>query len=114
MKKFGAIMSSIGLALVPFLVQAQVTLVNPLQTNDVRVIVGTVIKGALSVAGTLALLMVVYGGILWLTDMGKGEQVKKGKDILIWATLGILLIAGAYVLTSAIFNAVLTGDVSGV
>ncbi len=97
----------------PYVAFAQVTIVNPLGESDVRVIVGQVIQGALSVAGTLALLMVVYGGILWLTDMGKGEQVKKGKDILIWATLGILLIAGAYVLTTAIFNAVLTGSVTG-
>ena len=95
----------------PYIAQAQVTLTNPLGENDVRVIIGTVISGALSVAGTLALLMFVYGGILWLTDMGKGDQVKKGKDILVWATLGIILIAGAYVLTDAIFSAVLTGSV---
>ncbi len=113
MKKIKAIIASISVMALPYVVHAQVSLTNPLGENDVRVIIGTVIKGALSVAGTLALLMFVYGGILWLTDMGKGDQVKKGKDILVWATLGIILIAGAYVLTTAIFNAILMGSVEG-
>lgn len=111
MKNIKAIIVGIVAMAVPYIAQAQVTLINPLGENDVRVIIGTVIEGALSVSGTLALLMFVYGGILWLTDMGKGDQIKKGKDILIWATLGIILIAGAYVLTDAIFNAILLGTV---
>lgn len=102
-----------GALTVPYIAKAQVTLTNPLGSEDVRVIVGTVIKGALSVSGTLALLMFVYGGILWLTDMGRGDHVKKGKDILVWSTLGIILIASAYVLTDAIFNALIYGSVSG-
>ena len=114
MKKIKAIIASAAVMALPYVAQAQVTLTNPLGQNDVRVIVGTVIKGALSVAGTLALLMFVYGGILWLTYMGKGDQVKKGKDVLVWATLGIILIASAYILTTAIFNAILTGSVEGV
>jgi len=113
MKKIKTVLLSLWAMLLPFAAQAQVTLTNPLGENDVRVIIGTVIKGALSVSGTLALLMFVYGGILWLTDMGKGDGVKKGKDILVWSTLGIILIAGAYVITTAIFNAVLTGSVDG-
>jgi hypothetical protein len=113
MKSIKIALISATSVLLPYLALAQVTITNPLGESDVRVIVGRVIQGALSVAGTLALLMLVYGGILWLTDMGKGDQVKKGKDILIWATLGIILIAGAYVITTALFNAVLLGDVAG-
>ncbi|MBU4314972.1 hypothetical protein KJ673_01045 [Patescibacteria group bacterium] len=111
MKIYKSIIVSAIVTAIPLWVSAQVVIDNPLGQSDVRVIIGRVIQGALSVSGTLALLMVVYGGILWLTDMGTGKQIQKGKDILIWATLGIILIAGAYVITTAIFNAVLTGSV---
>jgi len=94
------------------LAQSTVTLTNPLGESDPRVIIARVIQGALSISGSLALLMFVYGGILWLTSMGKSEQVDQGRKILIWATLGIIVIAGAYVAVTAIFNAITTGSVS--
>lgn len=101
-----------GLAL-PMFVHAQVTLTNPLGETDIRVIIGTLIKSALSLSGSIAFLMIMYGGFLWMTSHGNEAQVKKGKDILTWTILGIAIIASAYVITNAIFNALLTGDVSG-
>ncbi|PIX62106.1 hypothetical protein CO057_02280 [Candidatus Uhrbacteria bacterium CG_4_9_14_0_2_um_filter_41_50] len=113
MKKL--VVSLIGLvaASTPLIVAAQVTLTNPLGETDPRIIIARVIQGALSVSGSIALLMFIYGGVLWLTSAGKSEQVTKGKNILIWAVLGIVVIAGAYVAVAAIFNAVLAGNVNG-
>ena len=85
---------------------------NPLGTTDPRVIAGTIIKGFISISGTIALLMFIYGGFLWMTAMGKPEVVDKGKKILLWTTLGIIIIASAYVLTTAVFNAITTGNAS--
>ncbi|HBC40137.1 TPA: hypothetical protein DCZ85_02825 [Candidatus Uhrbacteria bacterium] len=116
MKKTKTVFATIITLIIPFIALAQdaVEIINPLGISDVRLIIARVIQGALSVSGTLALLMLVYGGILWLTDMGTGKQIQKGKDILIWSTLGIILIASAYVVTTAIFNAIGTGSVTGV
>ena len=100
------------ISLVPATASAA-TLPNPLGTTDVRLIIANVINGALSISGSIALLMFIYGGFLWLTAMGKPEAVDKGKKVLIWATLGIIVIASAYVVTNAIFNALLTGSVTG-
>lgn len=83
-------------------------LVNPLGTTDIRIVIGNVIKGLLGLAGIAALLMFVYGGILWVTSGGKPEQVKKGKDTLIWAVIGIVVLFSAYALVSAVIG-VLTG-----
>lgn len=99
--------------LAPVGAHAQVALTNPLGETDINVIIGRVIQGFLSVSGTIALVMFIYGGIVWLTSTGNPEMIKKGKSILVWAVLGIIVIASAYVLTNAVFNAVITGDVSG-
>ncbi len=50
----------------------------------------------LGLTGSLALLFFVYGGFLFLTSGGKSDQITKGKTILTQATIGIIIIFGAY------------------
>ena len=77
------------------------TLTNPLgKTTDVPTIIGNVIKGVIGIVGSLALLMFVYGGLLWMTSMGNQEKVDQGRKILIWATAGLVVIFSSYVLVS--------------
>ncbi len=86
-----------------------VTLTNPLGTTDIRLLVARLIKAVLSIIGVIALLMFVYGGVLWMISAGNEGMVKKGKDILLWTTLGIILIVSAYVIVNALFKAAFTG-----
>lgn len=97
----------------PAFTQAQ-TLTNPLGegVTDPRLIIGRVINAALGISGSLALLMFVYGGFLWLASGGNETMISKGKRVLLWATLGIVLIASAFVITTAIFQGLATGDVT--
>ncbi|MFA6521998.1 MAG: hypothetical protein WCT24_00140 [Patescibacteria group bacterium] len=113
MRFYKSIIASVIVASVPLMAQAQVTLTNPLGANmtDPRLIAARIIQGLLSIVGTLALVMFIYGGLLWLTSMGKPDKIKQGKDILIWTVIGIALIAGAYVAVDAVFRALLTGTV---
>ena len=102
----------LALAWAPAVARA-VELPNPLGEESVPKLIGRVISAALSVVGSLALLMFVYGGFLWLTSRGDPKQVGKGKDTIMWATLGLAIIFGAYVLVNTIIDAVATGGVSG-
>ncbi len=111
MKKFIA-SAFLALLLLPSSASA-VTLTNPLGTSDIREIIARLIKAAIGVTGAVVLLMIIYGGILWLTSMGSPEQVNKGKRVLIWSILGFAVIASAYVIADAVINAILTGSVAG-
>lgn len=125
MKKFLIILATVAVFAVPVVLphlshaaeSTTVTLYNPLGTDsdssDVRVILGRVIKGFLSIVGSIALLMFVYGGVLWLTSAGNSERIKKGKDILVWAVLGLGIIFSAYAITNAIINSLTAGSVTG-
>jgi hypothetical protein len=75
----------------------------------VQLIIGNVIKAALGIVGSIALLMMTYGGYRWLTAMGNSEKVEKGKDTLIWAALGLVVIFGAYAITSYIISKLTAG-----
>ncbi|MBI2473442.1 TrbC/VirB2 family protein [Candidatus Uhrbacteria bacterium] len=87
-------------------------LTNPLYTTDIRDVIGRIIQAVLGVTGAVALLMFVYGGFLWLISGGETEKVKKGKDTMKWAILGLAVIIGAYMIVSTIINALEKGTVA--
>lgn len=98
--------------LAPRMTQA-VELINPLGETDPRLLIGRLIQAVLSIVGSIALLMFVYGGVLWITSMGESQRVEKGKKILVWAVLGLAMIAASYVVVNAVILALTTGSVNG-
>ena len=87
-------------------------LTNPLYTTDIREVISRIIQAILGVTGAIALLMFVYGGFLWLISGGENEKVKKGKETMKWAVLGLAVIIGAYMIVSTIINALEKGVVA--
>ena len=89
-----------------------VNLANPLGTDDVRVIIGQIIKAALGLSGSIALIMFIWGGFLWLTSNGNAEKIEKGRGVLIWATIGLVIIFFAYTIVNAVLTALTSGSVT--
>jgi hypothetical protein len=87
-------------------------LTNPLYTTDIREVIARIIQAILGVTGAVALLMFVYGGFLWLISGGENEKIKKGKETMKWAVLGLAVIIGAYMIVSTIINALEKGVVA--
>lgn len=77
---------------------------NPLALSDKQIsvptILGNIIKGALGIVGSLALLMIVWGGFQWLVSMGNPEKVKSGLNTMLWAAIGLVLVFASYMLVS--------------
>ena len=74
-----------------------VCLDNPLgSVSTPQTLIANVINAVLGVVGSLALLMFVYGGLIWMTSSGSPEKVKKGRDIIIWSAIGLAIIFSAY------------------
>ncbi len=86
-----------------------VGLPNPLGTSDAHVIIGRIIKTFNGFAGGIGLLMFVYGGFIWLTSFGNPERIKKGQDLLLWATLGLVIMFSSYIVARYIITAVTRG-----
>ena len=81
------------------------TLPNPLgNVENIPELIGKIIKGVLGLVGSLALLMFIYGGITWMTSGGNEEKIKKGKQILTWAVLGIVMIFTSYSILNLVFE----------
>lgn len=82
---------------------AQEELPSPV-SGDLITIIANVIKLVLGLVGVLALIFIIYGGITWMTSGGNVERVKKGKNALIWATLGLIVCFLAYSLVTFIIT----------
>ncbi len=79
-------------------------LYNPLGGRTVPEIIGFLIQAALGISGSLALLMIVYGGFLWLTAGGKTDRIEKGKQTLLWSIIGLAVIFGANILANFVIS----------
>jgi hypothetical protein len=66
--------------------------------------IGGIINAALSFLGVIFLLLMIYGGYLWMTAAGNEEQVGKAKKIMTSAIVGLIIVATAYAITAMLGN----------
>jgi len=79
----------------------------------ISVVIGRIIKALLGVVGAVAVLMIVYGGMMILTAAGSPEKVKKGKDVLTWAIIGAIVVLSSYIMVDYVITAIITGGSGG-
>ena len=75
------------------------TLTNPLGTTSISELIARLVRAITGIAGSMALLMFVVGGVMWMTAEGS-DRVGTAQTILKNATIGLVLIFLAYSLVS--------------
>jgi len=73
---------------------------------DLYKAIGKLIGYLLNIASIILLIVVVYGGITWMTA-GTDEGVKKARSMIIQAIIGLAVTLSAYGLTYYIFARIL-------
>lgn len=53
------------------------------------------VNGLVGLMAALFMIMVIYGGYLWLNARGRDEQVERAKNLIIQAVIGLAIIIGA-------------------
>ena len=59
-------------------------------------LIGKGIKIFLGIVGTIALLVFIYSGIMWMLAGGKEAFVQKAESSMIWAALGLFVVFISY------------------
>jgi hypothetical protein len=84
-------------------------------SNIATQIIAPIIRLILTITGSAALVMFVYGGFILITSGGASNLIQKGKNILIWAVIGLLFVMWAGVIANWIITGLSQGKVpSGV
>lgn len=62
------------------------------------------IKWALGLLGLVAVIFVIYGGFTWMTAAGNEERLKKAKEIIKAAVIGLVVILISWSLVTFVFE----------
>lgn len=67
--------------------------------TGVNPIISTVIQVALSFLGVIFLILIIYGGILWMTAGGNQERLSKAHSLIRSAIIGLIIVVSAYAIS---------------
>ncbi len=73
--------------------------------SSARNLILTIVNFFLGFLGLIAVLMVIYGGVLIVTSSGDPGKADKGKKILTYAAMGIIIILLSFAIVSTILGA---------
>ncbi|MCX6743147.1 MAG: IPT/TIG domain-containing protein, partial [Candidatus Parcubacteria bacterium] len=76
-----------------------------LGTADLRVTIASLIRVAFGLLGIVAVVLVIIGGVMYLTSAGEAEKIAKAKKLLIGAVIGLVIMLSAFAIASFVINA---------
>ena len=69
-------------------------------------IIGTIVGAGLAFLGIVFLILMIYGGWIWMFAQGNEKEVEKAKGLITSAIIGLLIVLGAYAITAYVGSAV--------
>ena len=70
-----------------------------------RILAKRIVDYFLTFLGFIAVLMIIYGGILYVTAAGEQEKIDTAKKILMYAAVGIIVILLSFAIVNTIIGA---------
>lgn len=77
------------------------------ETSGPVVIAGRIINIFLGLVGIIMVILFVYGGFLWMTAAGNEERIKKAKEVLGRAVIGLIITLMSYSIAYFVMQQVL-------
>ena len=72
--------------------------------GDIRVTVARLIRSALSFLGVVAVVIVLWGGVRWMTSGSEKEKVADAQKIMVSGLIGFAIILSAWAITTFVLN----------
>ena len=66
--------------------------------------VGGIINVVMGLLGVVAVLVILYGGFMWMTAAGNEEKVGKAKKLIIAGIIGLVVIFAAFAIASFVIS----------
>jgi len=75
-----------------------------LGNQDLKTGISNVIQILLGFLGIIAVIIILWGGFIWMTAMGDEGKVEKAKKLIIAGVIGIVIILAAYSIASFVIG----------
>jgi len=77
---------------------------NPLNANDLGGVLTNIMNYLKKIAGSIALIFIIIGGIMYMVSAGNKEMMERGKNTLIYALAGFAIVVASSTFVSEIQN----------
>ncbi len=88
--------------------KGMICIADPLSGSEPQIIIGRISRALIMVVGAVAFLFFVVGGFYWIFSFGNEEKVKRGRDIMAWSLVGIVVAFSAYAILQFVFSVLTT------
>jgi len=112
MIKFGAIILLLGLLLAPSAQAIDLGVgyaenigLASAGDEDIRDTAVSIIQYLLTFLGIIAVIMILYGGFMWMTAGGNEDRVAKAKKIITSGAIGLIIIISAFAIVVFVMEA---------
>lgn len=75
--------------------------------SSLQVSIGKAVATFLALLGILFLVLMIYGGFIWMIARGNEQEVEKAKNLIQSAVIGLIIIISAYAVTIFLSNSIL-------
>ena len=72
--------------------------------EDVRSTIASIIKVALGLLGIVAVVIILWGGFVWMTAGGNDEKVGEARKIIFSGIIGLAIVLSAYAIAAYVLN----------
>jgi len=76
-------------------------------------IVGKLINIFLGFLGVIFLVLMLYAGFLWMTAQGEEAKVKKAKDMITQAVIGLIIVVAAFAISNFVLASLVNATGNG-
>lgn len=73
---------------------------------EIQSVAVNIINGIILVLGTVAVIFIIYGGVTYMTSLGDPGKIKKARDAILYAVIGLVICVLAYAITNFAINLV--------
>lgn len=84
-----------------------------LGTKDIREGVMAIVQALLGFLGIIAIIIILYGGFVWLTSAGNEEKVSQAKKIITSGIIGLIIIFVSYAIASFVITQLMEATGAG-
>ncbi|MCD4704719.1 Ig-like domain-containing protein [bacterium] len=102
------IFMSVVFLFLPFISKAQIFVphIEGLGELSLEEMIVNIIQISLGFLGLIALIIILYGGFIWMTSGGNEEKITKAKDILKSGIIGLVIILASYIIASFVLGVI--------
>jgi Type IV secretion system pilin len=108
--KISAVSAAVMAFIMPAIVFAQGTNFEDFQTasgggtTPLVDMIGGIVNVIMGLLGVVAVLVILYGGFMWMTAAGNEEKVTKAKKLIIAGIIGLVVIFAAFAIAQFVIG----------